>query len=114
MTTASAAPADHLAELRLALTELERHETVLHSWAWQLADVFRNGGRLLAAGNGGSAARGLLVWALTDPLPNPSAIGSTARSGRQPDLDRHRLGLGREGGTSGGRPHVTDAEEDPT
>lgn len=48
--------ADHLSQLRLALTELERHEAVLRTWAWQLADVFRHGGRLLAAGNGGSAA----------------------------------------------------------
>jgi len=47
---------DHLLELRAALADLERHEAVLHTWAWQLAEVFANRGRLLAAGNGGSAA----------------------------------------------------------
>jgi D-sedoheptulose 7-phosphate isomerase len=55
--TGFGALAEHLPQLRDALGDLERHEAVLHSWAWQLADVFRRGGRLLAAGNGGSAAQ---------------------------------------------------------
>lgn len=48
--------AEHLPQLRSALADLERHEAVLQTWAWQLAEVFHRGGRLLAAGNGGSAA----------------------------------------------------------
>ncbi|HET9653933.1 MAG TPA: SIS domain-containing protein [Kineosporiaceae bacterium] len=47
----------HLPALRSALGELERHEPVLDGWARQLAEVFRGGGRLLVAGNGGSAAQ---------------------------------------------------------
>jgi D-sedoheptulose 7-phosphate isomerase len=47
----------HLASLTEALAELERELPRLESWGRHLATVLINGGRLLAAGNGGSAAQ---------------------------------------------------------
>lgn len=47
----------HLARLHRALRSLGTHEAGLDAAASCLADAFRHGGRLLAAGNGGSAAQ---------------------------------------------------------
>ncbi|HKG03997.1 MAG TPA: glycosyltransferase [Conexibacter sp.] len=49
--------ADHLASLRDALAELEPDVERLEAWGERLADVLAAGGRLLAVGNGGSAAQ---------------------------------------------------------
>lgn len=46
----------HLMELAPALESLERHTEVLASWGAALARTLWDGGRLLVAGNGGSAA----------------------------------------------------------
>jgi D-sedoheptulose 7-phosphate isomerase len=47
----------HLAALRRPLDELEASVDRLDRWGRQLADVLLAGGRLLAVGNGGSAAQ---------------------------------------------------------
>ena len=47
----------HLAELALALESLAQQEPVLLRWGHHLAGLLSAGGRLLAAGNGGSAAQ---------------------------------------------------------
>jgi D-sedoheptulose 7-phosphate isomerase len=46
----------HLAELERPLRELRRNAPRLELWGRQLAEVLVRGGRLLTAGNGGSAA----------------------------------------------------------
>jgi phosphoheptose isomerase len=46
----------HLPLLRRALTDLERQAALVEGWGAQLAGVLGAGGRLIAAGNGGSAA----------------------------------------------------------
>jgi phosphoheptose isomerase len=46
----------HVAELSAALSWLQQDAHVLESWGRRLADVLGGGGRLMAAGNGGSAA----------------------------------------------------------
>jgi phosphoheptose isomerase len=46
----------HLPLLRRALTDLERQAGLVEAWGAQLAAVLGAGGRLIAAGNGGSAA----------------------------------------------------------
>jgi phosphoheptose isomerase len=46
----------HLPLLRRALTDLERQAGLVENWGAQLAAVLGGGGRLIAAGNGGSAA----------------------------------------------------------
>jgi D-sedoheptulose 7-phosphate isomerase len=46
----------HLAALTQALTSVDRELTHLEAWGAHLAAVLDDGGRLLAAGNGGSAA----------------------------------------------------------
>jgi phosphoheptose isomerase len=46
----------HLPLLRRALTDLERQAALVDRWGAQLAGVLGAGGRLIAAGNGGSAA----------------------------------------------------------
>lgn len=48
--------AGHLRQVREALADLERHGGLIERWAAELASLYRRGGRLLAAGNGGSAA----------------------------------------------------------
>jgi D-sedoheptulose 7-phosphate isomerase len=48
--------AEHLEQLRAALWSLEQQAGTIDGWGRELARVFANGGRLLAAGNGGSAA----------------------------------------------------------
>ena len=47
---------EHEREVRLAMGALRLDWPRLQSWGEQLAQVFARGGRLLAAGNGGSAA----------------------------------------------------------
>jgi phosphoheptose isomerase len=46
----------HVAELSAALSGLQKDAHVLDSWGCRLAEVLYGGGRLMAAGNGGSAA----------------------------------------------------------
>jgi D-sedoheptulose 7-phosphate isomerase len=46
----------HEAELRAALVSLRAQAATIGGWGQRLADRLRAGGRLLAAGNGGSAA----------------------------------------------------------
>ncbi len=46
----------HLPLLRRALTDLERQAALVERWGVLLAGVLGGGGRLIAAGNGGSAA----------------------------------------------------------
>ncbi|HZB35617.1 MAG TPA: SIS domain-containing protein [Gaiellaceae bacterium] len=48
---------EHLAALGPPLTQLERDLDRIHAWGCQLARVLLTGGRLLAVGNGGSAAQ---------------------------------------------------------
>jgi phosphoheptose isomerase len=52
-----AAGRGHLAALRTALVQLDREFERLDAWGHRLARVLAGGGRLLAAGNGGSAAQ---------------------------------------------------------
>jgi D-sedoheptulose 7-phosphate isomerase len=47
---------DHLTDLSEGLKSLLRQDAELEAWGAELAHVFAGGGRLLAAGNGGSAA----------------------------------------------------------
>ena len=47
---------DHDCELRRALTALRRDAATLDAWGAAIARVTTGGGRLLVAGNGGSAA----------------------------------------------------------
>jgi phosphoheptose isomerase len=56
MTHAFADLSRHLPQLRRALADLERQAGLVDRWGAELASVFAGGGRLLAAGNGGSAA----------------------------------------------------------
>jgi D-sedoheptulose 7-phosphate isomerase len=58
-TTGHATPCDHahLAELRAALAHFEPCVDIADAWGRRLAAVLDGGGRLLAAGNGGSAAQ---------------------------------------------------------
>ncbi|HJU98181.1 MAG TPA: SIS domain-containing protein, partial [Jiangellaceae bacterium] len=46
----------HVAELSWALDALKRDADVVESWGRRLAEILNSGGRLMAAGNGGSAA----------------------------------------------------------
>jgi phosphoheptose isomerase len=46
----------HVAELSWALDSLKRDVDVVESWGRRLAEILAGGGRLMAAGNGGSAA----------------------------------------------------------
>lgn len=47
----------HLGDLRVALAALEDQKDTMERWGRLLAAVLHGGGRLLAAGNGGSAAQ---------------------------------------------------------
>ena len=69
----------HLAELSAPLAALEADAARLERWGRRLADVLVAGGRLLAAGNGGSAAQAQhltseLVGRYRDDRPPFSAI----------------------------------------
>jgi phosphoheptose isomerase len=55
MTHAFADLSRHLPLLRRALADLERQAPLVERWGAELAAVLGGGGRLLAAGNGGSA-----------------------------------------------------------
>ncbi|GII86728.1 phosphoheptose isomerase [Sphaerisporangium siamense] len=46
----------HLSQLRAALTAVDPDTPKIHAWGRMLGRVLRAGGRLLACGNGGSAA----------------------------------------------------------
>jgi D-sedoheptulose 7-phosphate isomerase len=46
----------HLRKLRTALTQVDGHAVTVRAWGGKLAGVLSAGGRLLACGNGGSAA----------------------------------------------------------
>ena len=77
--------ARHLDELERPLRELRRHAPRLERWGAQLADVLLAGGRLLTAGNGGSAAEaqhlaGELVGRYRDDRVPLSAIALCAES----------------------------------
>jgi D-sedoheptulose 7-phosphate isomerase len=48
---------DHVKQLREALDAFDEHCDVLERWGASLTQVLTSGGRLLAAGNGGSAAQ---------------------------------------------------------
>ena len=48
---------DHLAELIRAVKDFDDCVDVAHDWGTRLAETLQAGGRLLAAGNGGSAAQ---------------------------------------------------------
>ncbi|HYF25707.1 MAG TPA: SIS domain-containing protein [Baekduia sp.] len=56
VTRAQRLSAEHLGALEGALGELRAEATRLDAWGRRLADVLLDGGRLLACGNGGSAA----------------------------------------------------------
>jgi D-sedoheptulose 7-phosphate isomerase len=46
----------HLDDLAIAARDAHRAAPIVHEWGQQLAEVFAAGGKLLACGNGGSAA----------------------------------------------------------
>ncbi len=73
----------HLAELERPLRELHEDAARIEDWGRELAGVLRDGGRLLAAGNGGSAAQAQhltaeLVGRYRDDRPPFSAIALCA------------------------------------
>ena len=75
----------HLDELERALRELRRDAPRLERWGLTLAEVLLRGGRLLTAGNGGSAAEAAhltseLVGRYRDDRPPFSAIALCAES----------------------------------
>jgi D-sedoheptulose 7-phosphate isomerase len=75
----------HLADLRTAVDALDRDAARLERWAVQLAAALHTGGRLLAAGNGGSAAQAQhlvaeLVGKLDRDRPPLSAIALSAET----------------------------------
>ncbi|MGY2702077.1 D-sedoheptulose-7-phosphate isomerase [Nocardioides sp. HB32] len=75
----------HLAELRGALDRFEACVDVADDWGERLAAVLDRGGRLLAAGNGGSAAQAQhltaeLVGRYREDRPPYSAICLTAET----------------------------------
>ena len=75
----------HLAALRRPLDRLEADVDRIDSWGRHLADVLLGGGRLLAAGNGGSAAQAQhltseLVGRYRDDRPAFSAIALHAET----------------------------------
>lgn len=57
MTSPTPGGRHHLHQLRLALELFDGCADVAHRWGGLLAETFDRGGRLLAAGNGGSAAQ---------------------------------------------------------
>jgi D-sedoheptulose 7-phosphate isomerase len=75
----------HLRELAVPLAELERDADRLDRWGGELARVLLAGGRLLAAGNGGSASQAAhltseLVGRYRDDRPPFSAIALCSES----------------------------------
>jgi len=89
MTTHQAPPLlaghSHLAALRAPLAQLEREVERIDAWGYRLARVLAGGGRLLAVGNGGSAAQAQhltseLVGRYRDDRPPLSALALHAES----------------------------------
>jgi D-sedoheptulose 7-phosphate isomerase len=75
----------HLAELAGPLADLHEQAPVLEAWGRRLAHVLMGGGRLLAAGNGGSAAQAQhltaeLVGRYRDDRPPLSAVALCAET----------------------------------
>jgi D-sedoheptulose 7-phosphate isomerase len=75
----------HLSELRMALTMVDTRANGIASWGERLAAILGAGGRLLAAGNGGSAAQAHhlvaeLVGKLDGDRPPLSAIALSAET----------------------------------
>ena len=76
---------DHLNELAVAMQQFEACVDLAHTWGTRLAAVLDAGGRLLAAGNGGSAAQAQhltaeLVGRYRDDRPPYSAICLSAET----------------------------------
>jgi D-sedoheptulose 7-phosphate isomerase len=76
---------EHLAQLRNAIDRFAPCARVAAEWGRMLAEVLDNGGRLLAAGNGGSAAQAQhltaeLVGRYREDRPPYSAICLTAET----------------------------------
>ncbi|MBW3602645.1 MAG: SIS domain-containing protein [Actinobacteria bacterium] len=76
---------EHLAALRRALAAFEPEADRLDRWGRRLADILQGGGRLLAVGNGGSAAHAQhltseLVGRYRDDRPPFSAIALHAET----------------------------------
>jgi D-sedoheptulose 7-phosphate isomerase len=76
---------EHLAASRAALRELEAQIAEIDRWSAALVDVLGGGGRLLVAGNGGSAALAAhlvaeLVGRFRDERPPASAIALHAET----------------------------------
>lgn len=76
---------EHLAELRRALDRFEECVDAADAWGVRLAGILANGGRLLAAGNGGSAAQAQhltaeLVGRYREDRPPYSAICLSAET----------------------------------
>src|SRR5918998_5367632 len=122
----------HLAALVEPLRALEREVPRIDGWGRRLADVLVGGGRLLAAGNGGSAAQAQhltaeLVGRYRDDRPPFSAIALCSESsavtaigndyGIAEIFARQVRAHGRPGdvlvalSTSGGSPNVVAAAE---
>lgn len=75
----------HVNQLAAALPDFRRVAARLHRWGMELAGLFGDGGRLLVAGNGGSAAEAQhlaaeLVGRLRDDRQALSAIALCAES----------------------------------
>ncbi|WP_454049325.1 PfkB family carbohydrate kinase [Cellulomonas sp. Marseille-Q8402] len=122
----------HLREVRAALDALGAESGRVDRWAATLARVLGGGGRLLAAGNGGSAAEAQhltseLVGRFTDERPPYSALALTAETssvtalvndyGAEEMFARQVQAHGRPGdvlvllSTSGASPNVLRAAE---
>jgi D-sedoheptulose 7-phosphate isomerase len=76
---------EHLAELEGPLRDLRAQAPQVEAWGRQLARVLMGGGRLLAAGNGGSAAQAQhltaeLVGRYRDDRPPLSAVALCAET----------------------------------
>lgn len=76
---------EHLDQLREAVQRFDSCIEVAEAWGAEMARVLTNGGRLLAAGNGGSAAQaqhltGELVGRYRDDRPPYSAICLSAET----------------------------------
>jgi D-sedoheptulose 7-phosphate isomerase len=120
----------HLVEHLRALLSMEREADRLGAWGERLAEVLLAGGRLLAAGNGGSAAQAQhltaeLVGRYRDERPALSAIALHAESssvtaiandyGYEEVFARQVRAHGRKGdvllllSTSGGSPNLLSA-----
>jgi phosphoheptose isomerase len=123
---------EHLAALIRPLAELEREVDLIDDWGRRLARTLLDGGRLLAAGNGGSAAQaqhltGELVGRYRDDRPPLSALALHAETssltaigndyGADETFARQLRAHGRPGdvlvclSTSGSSPNVLAAAE---